>query len=207
MSNDEIELIFDGSEEPLLVSKAVLTLSSPVFKQMLDHDMVEKNSRSIQLLGKDREEFEVFLSFLMPVSGREQHVTVQNVDFLLPLSNEYCIDLIKQECIEIVKQQPPSVERLLQAYTYGIDDYLKECTIALIKGGEKNWDLCMDNPELMCIVFRHSLEVPAQVKLETEASTGEEITESFYDTLLREAQSRSIGRSRRTKKNKNKKDT
>ena len=180
MTNDEIEIMFDGSEEPLMISEAVLMLASPVFKKMLDHDMMEKKSRSILLSGKDREEFEVLLSFLMPVTSRLQTITVENVDFLLRLSNEYCIDPIKQECIEFVKKQPPSVERVLQAYTYGIDDYLKKCTITLIKGGVKNWDICMDNPELMCIIFRHALEVPAQVKFETEESITKKYTGILY---------------------------
>ena len=106
MNTGEIAIVFDGSEEPMMVPEQVLTLASPVFKQMLDHDMTEKKSRSIHLPGKDREEFEVLLSFLMPVSGRKQKITLQNVDFLLQLSNEYCIDPIKQECIEFVKQRP-----------------------------------------------------------------------------------------------------
>ena len=180
MNTGEIAIVFDGSEESMMVPEQVLTLASPVFKQMLDHDMMEKKNRTIQLPAKDRDEIKILLAFLMPATSRLQTITVENVDFLLRLSNEYCIDPIKQECIEFVKKQPPSVERVLQAYTYGIDDYLKTCTIDLIKGDVRNWDICMDNPELMCIIFRHALDVPAQVKSETEESIKKKYTGIVY---------------------------
>merc|ERR1711971_933920 len=164
----EIALKFDNQVETIIVPKQVLTLASPVFKQMLQHDTVQKNIRTINLKQKDPKQFKVLVTFLMPATSRMQKITVKNADFLLDLTNEYCIEPIKQECIDFIKTQPPTVDRVLQAYRFGINDYFEECTTNLIKGGEKEWGPCTENPDLLRRIFELSLEILQQTKIDTE---------------------------------------
>ena len=155
---DEIEVVFDQSEEAVRVKAAVLVLASPVFDRMLSHKkMQESKSGRIELKGKDPEEFKTLLSFLMPGSSRLQKVTPENVDFLLTWSDEYCLDALKAECLELVKTQPPSVKGVHLAHTYGMVQPLAAWIDKLLENGVCDWDPCCNDMALMKIVLERSL--------------------------------------------------
>eukprot|EP00751_Fragilariopsis_kerguelensis_P027941 CAMPEP_0170864436 /NCGR_PEP_ID=MMETSP0734-20130129/20483_1 /TAXON_ID=186038 /ORGANISM="Fragilariopsis kerguelensis, Strain L26-C5" /LENGTH=205 /DNA_ID=CAMNT_0011240057 /DNA_START=9 /DNA_END=626 /DNA_ORIENTATION=+ len=162
--NNKIEIVFDDGKEPILVDEPVLTLSSPCFKIMMESSMVEKQNHRIELKGKDRNEFVVLLSFLTPGTSRLPKITVDNADFLLALSNEYCIEHIKQECIDFIKKQPSTIDRVVQAHMYGFQDHLESCIKTLLRNGVKDWGPCTDNLELLQLMFKISLDVEAEKK-------------------------------------------
>merc|ERR1712137_258698 len=108
-----IEVVVGG--ETMEVSSAILAMSSPVFAKMLGSDMKESNGRRIELPGKSKAEFSVFLSFLHPVMGRNAIITEDNVDVLVVWFDEYEIISMKNECESFLLTLPCSVDRLLQA--------------------------------------------------------------------------------------------
>ena len=162
--DNKIVIVFDGENEPMLVDELVLTLASPCFKKMMESGMTENKKRRIELKGKDRSEFAVLLSFLMPGTSRLPKITVNNADFLLALSNEFCIEHIKQECIDFIKIQPPSIDRVLQAHLYGFQDHLDSCIKQLLQNGLTDWGPCTANLELLQLVFKHSLAKNNEIK-------------------------------------------
>ena len=93
---------------------------------MLSQEMKEKRTNEIKLPGKCPEEFKVLLEFLQPVTGRLQKVSDENVDLLLRWCDEYCIVSLYGEYIEYIKVQPPSVQRVVQAYCTGLHDHAEK---------------------------------------------------------------------------------
>lgn len=160
----EIEVVFDQSEEAVVVKAAVLTMASPVFDRMLCQEMQENKSGRIILKGKDPKEFETLVSFLLPGSSRLQKVTTENVDFLLKWSDEYCIDALKAECLEFVKTQPASVKGVHLASTYGMVEPLEEWIDELLEQGVYDWRLCYNDMKLMRMVLERSLLQLQKVK-------------------------------------------
>ena len=118
---DEVEVVFDTSEEPKRVKMAVLTMPSPVFERMLSHEMQEKKRRRIELPGKDPEQFNTLISFLTPGTGRLQKIDEENVEPLLAWSDEYGIDSLRDECLEFIKNhmnKKPSPKMVELAFAY-----------------------------------------------------------------------------------------
>mmetsp|Transcript_123574 Transcript_123574/g.395281 ORF Transcript_123574/g.395281 Transcript_123574/m.395281 type:complete len:216 (-) Transcript_123574:416-1063(-) len=156
--DQEIAVVFDGDgdpEERITVNPVVLALASPVFKSILTQNMAAQKSCVIELRGKDPDEFKVLVSFLMPASSRRQSITEKNVDFLLRWADEYCIEPLREECVAFVRQLPPTVERVLQAYAFGIEDHLEFCVKELVEVGEVDWGSCLKDAELMKILITH----------------------------------------------------
>jgi len=152
--DQELAVVLDGNpEEKVMVNPAVLILASPVFKSMLTQDMAEKERGVIELKGKDPEEFKVLMSFLMPASSRQQKITQENVDFLLRWTDEYCIESIRAECVDFVKKLPPTVDRVLQAHTFGMKDHFDFCVRQLLEKGQTDWGPCREDAKLLKILF------------------------------------------------------
>ena len=119
--------------------------------------MKEKQTNEIKLPGKCPEEFKILLEFLQPATGRLQKISDENMDLLLRWCDEYCIVSLYGECIEYIKVQPPSVQRVVQAYCAGLHDYVEKYVDHLLKQGEKKWSLCYKYPELVQKVLERSM--------------------------------------------------
>mmetsp|Transcript_2577 Transcript_2577/g.4471 ORF Transcript_2577/g.4471 Transcript_2577/m.4471 type:complete len:175 (+) Transcript_2577:45-569(+) len=153
---EDITIVFDNGAL-VRIPAFVLTLASPVFSKMLSQEMKEKRTNEIKLPGKCPEEFKVLLDFLQPATGRLQKISDENVDFLRHWCDEYCIQSLHGECIEYIKVQPPSVQRVVQAYCAGLHDYVEKHVDNLLKNGEKKWSLCYKYPELVQKVLERSM--------------------------------------------------
>jgi len=159
----EITIVFDCglhvSDRSVMVHPAVLMLASPVFRSMLTQNMSEKQRGIIELKGKDPKEFQVLLSFLTPGSSRLEEITVENCDFLLRWADEYCMGAIREQCVAFIKCQPPTVERVLQAYHYGIEDHLVFCIDHLLQRQLQDWGACTEDHGLLQLIFARSQQI------------------------------------------------
>ena len=159
ISVQDITIVFDDEAlAEIRTHASVLTLASPVFRKMLSQEMKEKQTNEIKLPGKCPEEFKVLLEFLQPATGRLQKISDENVDLLLRWCDEYCIQSLHGECIEYIKVEPPSVQRVVQAYCAGLDDYAEKYIDQLLKNGEADWSSCYKYPELVQKLLERSLK-------------------------------------------------
>jgi len=160
-SVQDITIVFDDEAlAEIRTHASVLTLASPVFRKMLSQEMKEKQTNEIKLPGKCPEEFKVLLEFLQPATGRLQKISDENVDLLLRWCDEYCIESLYGECIEYIKVEPPSVQRVVQAYRAGLHDHAeKYIDDQLLKNGEADWSSCYKYPELVQKLLERSLKL------------------------------------------------
>ena len=167
ISVQDITIVFDDDAlTDIRTNSSVLMLASPVFNKMLSQDMKEKKTKQVELPGKCPEEFKVLLEFLQPVTGRLQKVSDENLDLLLRWCDEYCIDILHKESIEFLKAQPPSVQRVVQAYRSGLHDYAEKWIDHLLKNGEKDWSMCYKYPDLVQKVLERNFELMPPPQLE-----------------------------------------
>ena len=103
----------------------LLGLASPVFAALL----CEGPERRIQLPGKSKEEFELFLAFLRPCSVHR--VNKDNVDILLPWSDDYEVAGLKSKCENVLLTMPVTVSRLLQARNMNLHEQYRRCLTGL----------------------------------------------------------------------------
>ena len=103
----------------------LLGLASPVFAALL----CEGPERRIQLPGKSKEEFELFLAFLRPCSVHR--VNKDNVDILLPWSDDYEVAGLKSKCENVLLTMPVTVSRLLQARKMNLHEQYRRCLTGL----------------------------------------------------------------------------
>ncbi|XP_067667532.1 BTB and MATH domain-containing protein 36-like [Haliotis asinina] len=100
-SETDLVLLVEGKK--LHVSKLVLSLVSPVFKTMLEGDYKEKHTSEISFPEK---KFDDMLQFLLCVyPSTVKSVTIRNLDCVLALADEYCVESLKQRCEEFVLSQ------------------------------------------------------------------------------------------------------
>lgn len=130
---------------------AILMAASPVFESMLACGMKETCSRRIELAGKSKGEFEVFLCFVHPGTARQQRIDVQNVDYLVAWFDEYGMNALKDECESFLMTLPSSVERLLQARRLSMRRQYARCLEEVGKNFEtmNMKDVLEKAPELM----------------------------------------------------------
>ena len=106
----------------------ILRKASPVFAAMLSHDMQETTTKQIEV-HKTKEEWMMFYAFLHPATGRSCKVEHGTVDMLLPIFDEYQMNLLVDECEALLLAMPPSVDRLLQAERYGLSKQYNRCLV------------------------------------------------------------------------------
>ena len=100
------DVAFVISDKKLYASRVVLALASPVFEAMFGSDFSEKYQGEIELPGKHFEHFHEFLRCLYP--NVKKQITINNVFKVLPLADEYQVQIVKKKC-----------EKFLQKYVMG----------------------------------------------------------------------------------------
>mmetsp|Transcript_45854 Transcript_45854/g.130928 ORF Transcript_45854/g.130928 Transcript_45854/m.130928 type:complete len:263 (+) Transcript_45854:89-877(+) len=111
--------------EKVMAFSTVLALSSPVFAALLGSVMREGRTKEVNLPGKSKGEFELFLSFLQPCS--RVRVSPDNVDVMLPWFDEYQVQVFKDECEDVLLGMPCTARSILQAKTFGLEKQYKRC--------------------------------------------------------------------------------
>lgn len=156
---EDVSVMFDEGRVEVKVNSAVLMLASPVFHSMLTQTMKESETKQIELPDKDPEEFKVLMSFLIPPTARLQRISVENVDFLLVWSDEYCIDPLKSECLEFIQTQPASIQRVLQAYAFDLHEYLDQCIRELLAAKTEDWSPCYGEQKLVQQIMESAVKL------------------------------------------------
>ena len=116
---NDVEILIAGNEA-VMASSHVLAAASRVFEAMLASGMKESQTKKIKLAEKTKEEVELFLQLIHPVSGRHVRVTNDNVGHLLPLLVEYQVEGLEEECEAALMSGACSCDRLLMAKKFGM---------------------------------------------------------------------------------------
>ncbi|XP_048258830.1 BTB and MATH domain-containing protein 36-like [Haliotis rufescens] len=90
----DVVLVVEGQK--LHVNKTVLSIASPVFEKMFFGEFKEKTSLEVPLPGKTYDDMVELLLCIYPSTANP--VTVDNIDALLPLAEEYAMTSLKQRC-------------------------------------------------------------------------------------------------------------
>jgi hypothetical protein len=122
-AHGDVEVIVE--DEAIRVHSGHLGSASPVFAVMLTTRMREGISHRIELPGKSKEEFKLFMSFLRPLS--RVRVTAETVDQMLVWFDEYQIIVLKEESEALLLTLPVTVDRLLQGRKYHLLKLYDEC--------------------------------------------------------------------------------
>lgn len=104
----ENDLVLVVENKKLHVNSQILKNVSPVFRAMLESDFREKKEKRIVLKDKKYDDVVKFLKCIYPFI--QDKITTDNVFQLIPLADEYQLDL-KNQCEEFLKDllyQPPS---------------------------------------------------------------------------------------------------
>jgi len=119
----DVEVDVEGTT--VRVHSLLLGLASPVFAALLRSGMQEGLQGKIELPGKSKDEFELFMSCLRP--GSTKRVTEATVDILLPWFDHYEVSGLKAECEEILQSMPVTTARLFQAHKYNLQEQYSRC--------------------------------------------------------------------------------
>lgn len=132
----------DGEVE---VHTQVLRIASPVFDAMFSSGMMEVNTKRINIEVASKNDFVSFYHCLLPGASCAQHVTPENVDGILELSNYYQVQFLKDACIRVLSRCPASIPRLLQAKKLALQDLYDKFLKEIMETREKH-DLSILKP-------------------------------------------------------------
>lgn len=90
----DVEVEVEG--EVIGVHSLLLMMLSPVFHQMLKHNMKESSSSRIKLPGKKKSEFRLFWEMIQPLSAKE--LDYESAKILAKWSDEYQVQALKDKC-------------------------------------------------------------------------------------------------------------
>lgn len=90
-----VALIIENKK--IWVSKEVLSMASPVFKNLFYGDFKERNQDCIELPGKKFEDVLELMCCLFLYPGQKR-IDSKNADIVVPLADEYDIDCVKVRC-------------------------------------------------------------------------------------------------------------
>ncbi|XP_071099085.1 BTB and MATH domain-containing protein 36-like [Haliotis cracherodii] len=112
-AKSDVAIVVEGSH--LYVNKAILSTASDVFDRMLNGDFKEQQQTEIPLPGKSRDDIVDMLLCIYPSDLRP--ISMETVDKLLELADEYQIVGLKRRCEEFLLSLC-KIDRL-----YGVEKY------------------------------------------------------------------------------------
>ncbi|GFP89809.1 BTB/POZ domain-containing protein at1g21780, partial [Phtheirospermum japonicum] len=131
------DVTINTADGTLKAHKAILSASSPVFQSMFQHNLKEKESSTIEIEDMTTESCMALLSYL--------YGSINQDDFwrhrlaLLGAANKYDIVDLKDACEESLLEDINSgnvLERLQEAWLYGLDKLKKGCLMYLLDFGK-----------------------------------------------------------------------
>lgn len=123
------DITFVVDTRKVFANKTVLTLWSPVFEAMFQHDFKEKAATQIDLPEKN---FDGLMELMRVLHPPNTDICENNVRLLLPLVQEYQIDVILERCEDFLLSQASSVRNFLLAEKYNLSR-LRESNMAYLK--------------------------------------------------------------------------
>ncbi|KAL3641260.1 hypothetical protein CASFOL_016228 [Castilleja foliolosa] len=161
------DVTINTADRTLKAHKAILSASSPVFRTMFELDLKEKESSTIEIEDMTSESCMALLTYL--------YGSINQDDFwrhrlaLLGAANKYDIVDLKDACEESLLEDINSgnvLERLQEAWLYGLDKLKKGCLMYLLDFGkiydvrEEMSDFCRQaDRELVVEMFQEMLAV------------------------------------------------
>lgn len=122
----DLEIQVQG--EVFYVHSLPIMTASPVFRGMLENDMIESQTGRITLPGKSKEEFREVLPWLgLATSVMGAVVTAENLLVLLKWANEYDIEPLQRACEQYRLQQPVDAEALKIAVQFRMAKRVEQC--------------------------------------------------------------------------------
>eukprot|EP00929_Paragymnodinium_shiwhaense_P078745 TRINITY_DN40841_c0_g1_i1.p1 TRINITY_DN40841_c0_g1~~TRINITY_DN40841_c0_g1_i1.p1 ORF type:complete len:260 (-),score=66.97 TRINITY_DN40841_c0_g1_i1:380-1159(-) len=114
-------------------SASALAVGSMVFRAMLESEMQEGVTKTIDLPGKAADEYALFRKFFRAhaCAVGASLLTEENIDILLPWFHEYQMPAMLEECENILLKAPATAERLVQASAYGLSRQYQRCLHAV----------------------------------------------------------------------------
>lgn len=135
----DLEVVVGG--ETVWVHSVVLMLSSPVFRQMLQTDMCERESRIVRLPDKSKEEFLDFIASLQIATEKEY--TDERATFLSRWADEYQVDALKRRCQEY----------MLEHMDVTVDSFSADMAHAVRYNLPKRIEQCLDSASNDLVAF------------------------------------------------------
>ncbi|CAH3035129.1 unnamed protein product [Pocillopora meandrina] len=137
---EDSDVILVVENEQFHVHRLILSMSSPVFKAMFKSQFKEAAADEIPLPGKKPNEV---LDFLIKMYGphhskTELQITMENVEHLLLLSDEYQVtEQIFKPCVKFLDEEPKTKENVMKilalAELYNLEKVRQDCD-DLLKG-------------------------------------------------------------------------
>lgn len=161
-ASGDVEVTIEGTT--MNVHGVILAFASPVFAALLRSEMREGLARRVDLPGKSKAEFEMFMAFLRPCS--RQQVDESNIDQMLPWFDEYQVAVLKERCEELLLNTPVSSQRLLQAHRYQLKRQYARCLEKLpFSSFQNDFEEIASSPEVLkavlaSLALRHPVTQP-----------------------------------------------
>ncbi|GER49183.1 BTB/POZ domain-containing protein [Striga asiatica] len=131
------DLTITTADGTLRAHKSILSASSPVFNSMFQHDLKEKESSTIEIQDMTCESCMALLSYLYGSINQEDFWRHRLA--LLGSANKYDISDLKDACEESLLEDINSgnvLERLQEAWLYGLEKLKKGCLMYLLDFGK-----------------------------------------------------------------------
>jgi len=172
---EDSDLILVVEDEKFHVHRVIMSMNSPVFKAMFKSQFKEATSNEIPLPEKKANEVLDFLKQIyFPYIEERVEITIDNVEHLLKLSDEYQVKLIFEPCIKFVKDQSITKENVMKllmiADLYDLADVHEGCNNLLKDMKLKTMSETVHLEELDLKNVRHFLEQRIE-RLETFLDT------------------------------------
>lgn len=106
---EQSDVVLLVEEKKFHVHRLMLSMCSPVFSRMFSADFKEKDADEITLPDKKAAEIREMLLVIYPVSCKQ--VDDINLHFLLPLAQEYQINMLTKKCEDYLLRRMESKER------------------------------------------------------------------------------------------------
>jgi len=150
----DLTIVLDDGDS-VAVHKALLIMSSPVFRSMLTNGMRETNEHTIRLPGKHAAELRCFIDSLALCTMHK--LENDSAKMLVPLAEEYQVLSLKRQCEHhIVHNMPVSFEELTFALQYNLMRRVTQCVDHMAADVDKYIDDLQvltesaHNAEIMC---------------------------------------------------------
>ena len=152
------DLVATFEDGELVVHSQVLAMASPVFKAMLSGDMKEAASKRVDIGIATVEGFKEFYGFLTPGQSRKAKVSERNVEELLEIAGYYQVDFLRNECEKFLLKAPGSVDGLLLASKYNLQQLQNHCIASASSWTQSSLEVLEAHPKILLAVASHLLQ-------------------------------------------------
>lgn len=117
LNGQSSDFVFKVEEREFSVHRGILTVRSPVFASMLQHDTKENSTGVVDIPDCSAETFQIFLAYVY--TGGVDTISSDNVCDLYYIADKYQVNDLKSECVEFMKKNL-SVENFCKIMTLSL---------------------------------------------------------------------------------------